>query len=87
MIRTTISIMAFLICVASLQAAQVPTKLAVGYATISGASVTLWAAQDEKFFIKNGIGYVNMSQAIHGDAFGPAKMSRGVAIEIGRAHV
>jgi NitT/TauT family transport system substrate-binding protein len=55
MIRTTISMMAFLICVASLQAAQVPSKLAVGYATISGASATLWAAQDEKFFLKNGI--------------------------------
>lgn len=31
------------------------TKVAVGYATISNSSTTLWVAQDEKFFAKNGI--------------------------------
>ncbi len=36
-------------------AAVAPTKIAVGYATISSASTTLWVAQDEKFFAKYGI--------------------------------
>lgn len=36
-------------------AAQAPVKIAVGYATISTASTTLWVAQDEHFFAKNGI--------------------------------
>jgi NitT/TauT family transport system substrate-binding protein len=36
-------------------AAQVPTKIAVGYATISNSSLALWLAQDEKLFAKNGI--------------------------------
>ena len=39
----------------SLFAAAAPTKIAVGYATISSASTTLWIAQDEKFFAKYGI--------------------------------
>lgn len=39
----------------SLFAAVAPTKIAVGYATISSASTTLWVAQDEKFFAKYGI--------------------------------
>lgn len=36
-------------------AAAAPVKIAVGYATISSASTTLWVAQDEKFFAKYGI--------------------------------
>jgi len=36
-------------------AAVAPAKIAVGYATISSASTTLWVAQDEKFFAKYGI--------------------------------
>ena len=36
-------------------AAQIPTKIAVGYATISNSSLALWLAQDEKLFAKNGI--------------------------------
>ncbi|MSP37609.1 MAG: ABC transporter substrate-binding protein [Deltaproteobacteria bacterium] len=39
----------------SVLAAAAPTKIAVGYATISSASTTLWVAQDEKFFTKYGI--------------------------------
>ena len=37
------------------QAAWAATKVAIGYATISSASTTLWVAQDEKFFTKYGI--------------------------------
>ena len=36
-------------------AAQAPTKIAVGYATISASTLGLWLAQDEKIFAKNGI--------------------------------
>jgi NitT/TauT family transport system substrate-binding protein len=36
-------------------AAWAATKVAIGYATISSASTTLWVAQDEKFFSKYGI--------------------------------
>jgi len=36
-------------------APQALTKIAIGYATISGASAVLWTAQDEKFLAKNGI--------------------------------
>ena len=36
-------------------AAQGPTKIAVGYATISASTLGLWLAQDEKIFAKNGI--------------------------------
>jgi NitT/TauT family transport system substrate-binding protein len=36
-------------------AAQAPTKIAVGYATISASSLALWLAQDERLFAKNGI--------------------------------
>jgi len=32
-----------------------PTKVAVGYATISVSSLALWLAQDEKLFAKNDI--------------------------------
>ena len=39
----------------SVLAAAAPVKIAVGYATISTASTTLWVAQDEHFFAKNGI--------------------------------
>lgn len=38
-----------------IHAASAPTKIAVGYATISSASTTLWVAQDEKFFAKYGL--------------------------------
>jgi len=43
------------LCPVPLFAAAAPTKIAVGYATISSASTTLWVAQDEKFFAKYGI--------------------------------
>ena len=36
-------------------AAQLPTKITAGYATISASSLALWLAQDEKLFAKNGI--------------------------------
>jgi NitT/TauT family transport system substrate-binding protein len=36
-------------------APQALTKIAIGYATISGASAVLWTAQDEKLLAKNGI--------------------------------
>jgi NitT/TauT family transport system substrate-binding protein len=36
-------------------AAQAPTKIVVGYATISASTLGLWLAQDEKIFAKNGI--------------------------------
>jgi NitT/TauT family transport system substrate-binding protein len=36
-------------------AAQAPTKVVVGYATISASTLGLWLAQDEKIFAKNGI--------------------------------
>ena len=37
------------------QAAGAATQMAIGYATISTASTTLWVAQDDKFFNKYGI--------------------------------
>ena len=36
-------------------ASQALTRIAIGYATISGASAVLWTAQDEKLLAKNGI--------------------------------
>lgn len=49
--------LAFFVCSNGTEsvAAQAPTKIVIGYATISNSSTTLWVAQDEKFFAKNGI--------------------------------
>jgi NitT/TauT family transport system substrate-binding protein len=46
-----------LVCgiVTHVPAAFALTKIAIGYATISGASAVLWTAQDEKLLAKNGI--------------------------------
>src|SRR5215470_294529 len=51
-------ILAAFICVtynATSDAASAPSKVVIGYATISNSTTTLWVAQDEKFFAKNGI--------------------------------
>ena len=37
------------------RAAQAPTKIAAGYASMSATSAILWAAQDQKMLARNGI--------------------------------
>src|ERR1700752_2722378 len=39
----------------AVRAAQAPTKIAAGYASMSATSAILWAAQDQKMLARNGI--------------------------------